>query len=178
MTKKYVITKEKMQEGIKICFNKACLLIDSAESLLKHRQSPDVVIGLITIALEEFGKGLLLKDYLNCDKSEYEIPIELFKTPKSHFKKINRGLEEIPTEHRYIYPPLLIKLFSHSDIKIIINGNRMNVSIPKNLEKQFKNFDTNEVTFLSKYTPKIKNRSLMSNVLGNNNFNKLELVNC
>ena len=124
-----------MEEGVEVCFKKACLLIDSAIDLFQNHGSPDVVIGLTTIALGEFGKGLLLKDFLLVKKEQYQIAKDLFQAP------------------------LLIKLFNHASVNLRVDGNRMNVSVPKNLVKQFKNFNTDEVTFSSKYTPKIPNRA-------------------
>lgn len=154
----YTIEREKVKEGVIVCFNKACLIIDSAISLLKNHESPDVIIGLTTIALEEFGKGLLLKDFLSVDREKYKIPQDLFKTASSHFKKIGRGLQEIPKESKYIYPPLLVKLFNHPEVKMEINGNETKITIPKKLINQFKNFDFKEVTFSSKYAPRIINQ--------------------
>ncbi len=74
----------------------------------------NIVLGLFTLALEEFGKGLILKDQLTKPKKEFKIPIQLFGKGKgmgkAHKQKIERALNELPEDCRRFYPAVLIKI--------------------------------------------------------------------
>ena len=61
----YSLTDSQLMQGINYCFDKVRRLLNSVESLL-HSQDKfwgsSHALGLYTFAIEEFGKGLLLKD--------------------------------------------------------------------------------------------------------------------
>ena len=108
----YAISKEKLLEGINLCFDKADEIIDSAIHLSESNgSSSNVIVGLVTYSLEEFGKGLMLKDIMSReDKNEYTIPNNFFKTAKAHFPRIRRGLQEMPEGKQDFYPDSLNEL--------------------------------------------------------------------
>lgn len=109
----YVLKKEDLDEGIKHCFNKAKSLVEDCDYLFRNKKNMNIVLGLYTLSLEEFGKGLLLHDLLSKPKKEYNIPIQYFgrgrERGKAHKRKIDRTFKELPEDCRRFYPAVLLK---------------------------------------------------------------------
>jgi len=96
------MSKDDICEGIHDCLYNALNIIASCRSI------PDNILeikaGLLTFAIEELGKALLLQDKCEIDKSEYEVEKSIFgrnsATSTGHKTKFQRGLEEIPKDLR------------------------------------------------------------------------------
>lgn len=141
--KEYVISKEKILEGIKLCFDKADEIIDSIMPLSESGwSSPNVIVGLVSYSLEEFGKGLMLKDIMSKDdKNEYTIPRIFFRTASSHYDRIQRGLEEMPEGKRDFYPDSLNELERDPEIIKEKKDNTITYKIPSSKIDKFRNLN-------------------------------------
>jgi len=98
----YSLTDSQLLQGIDYCFHKASRLIETVESLLSIQDrfwETSHALGIYTLAIEEFGKGLLLNDYYQPGNSEIQIPTRIFT---DHDKKINRAIEELPGPYKQI----------------------------------------------------------------------------
>lgn len=121
----YYLTKDEIKEGIDHCFDKADLILNACEHLLKINHNPSLIVGLTTFALEEFGKGLHLRDRLKKPRKQYGVPISLFGlgNKSSHYTKISRALEELPENSKRFYPPYLIRILNDPKTKITKDNN-------------------------------------------------------
>jgi hypothetical protein len=129
----YTLSKQEIEEGIKHCNDKAKSFINDCEFLFQNKRNMNMVLGLYTFALEEYGKGLKLNDHLLKPKKTYNIQIFLFGKGggvKSHKEKINRALKELPPDCKHFYPAELIKSNTDTNTKTISVGpNGKSVSV-------------------------------------------------
>jgi AbiV family abortive infection protein len=82
---------------------KAKQLAESALQLSNSDDSKDhtIALGLYTLAIEEFGKAIIIKEVSEGDDDDtarYKIPKEIFKGRDAHKLKLNKALEKIPPE--------------------------------------------------------------------------------
>ncbi len=61
----YCLTRDQINEGIRVCYEKIQSLLTHSEIILSKISRSNIAIGLHTIAIEELGKLLLLKDALS-----------------------------------------------------------------------------------------------------------------
>ena len=129
----YTLSKKEIEEGIQHCNDKAKSFITECEFLFQNKRNMNMVLGLYTFALEEYGKGRKLNDHLLKPKKTYNIPIVLFGKGggvKSHKEKINRALEELPQDCRHFYPAELVKYNTDTETKTYFVGpNGRSVSV-------------------------------------------------
>jgi hypothetical protein len=77
----YSLSGSQLMLGIDYCFNKVSRLLNSVELLLSSQDKfweSSHALGLYTFAIEEFGKGLLLKDRYQQGSHEIQIPSWIF----------------------------------------------------------------------------------------------------
>ena len=107
----YSLSESQLMQGIDYCFEKASSLLDTVESLLsvvtkdKFWETSNA-LGVYTFAIEEFGKGLLLKDCYKPGSDMIQIPSWIFgrgvpkemkeKRMTPHDEKIKRAFKELP----------------------------------------------------------------------------------
>jgi hypothetical protein len=108
----YSLSGSQLMQGIDYCFNKVSRLLNSIELLLSSQDKfweSSHALGLYTFAIEEFGKGLLLKDRYQQGSHEIQIPSWIFAKElkdypriKPHDVKITRGFKELPDASKRI----------------------------------------------------------------------------
>ena len=83
------ISLDNLKKGIGLCFRKSYAFTTTARILFKDSNDTDVVSALLISAIEELGKGLLKKQYEECNTL---IPKWIFgKGLETHTKKIQCG---------------------------------------------------------------------------------------
>ena len=126
----YLLSEYELSTGISLCFNKAERIADDADLILKHNGSPSHALVLYEFALEEYGKGELLRD---C-KSErnasgkYDVNKSIFK---SHQKTTKRALVSLPEDCKKI--DLGISVSTAFDKSISIQKNAKRKSSHRNI---------------------------------------------
>jgi len=98
MDELYTMTKTQVEEGVKRCQFYALLLAEKALKNIDGYEIDPMALGLFSFAIEEFGKALLLEEFLEKDYEEYQIPTYLFGGEKAHSKKFNKALSQLPKE--------------------------------------------------------------------------------
>jgi AbiV family abortive infection protein len=90
-------TKAQLREGCKRCIGNVKGLLESALLLLDNESSQQYGRGLYMYATEEFGKAILLRRYVTCNKSKYRIPSWVLGKEKPKFESIvqDRILREL-----------------------------------------------------------------------------------
>lgn len=83
---------EKVQHGIDLCEKNAKRLLHNAAILLDHNGSVGIAYGLWTLAVEEFGKAVLLTNQIAGRASEEIIDIDL----SGHKERFKAGFDELP----------------------------------------------------------------------------------
>ena len=68
-----------------------------AKDLLERNANPVLAFGLYTFALEEYGKSELIRDCMNIETKRYQVPKVIFEGKESHFKKIQKALNGLPS---------------------------------------------------------------------------------
>ena len=61
----YRLTKEQLKQGTKLCMKKVRTILDDVEILCLNNGSESTAVSLYTVAIEEYGKFLLLTNVLN-----------------------------------------------------------------------------------------------------------------
>lgn len=94
------LTEEQIKEGIKLCIKKVNHLISDCEILCNNNGNEATSVSLYTIALEEFGKALLLQKCLNEIPQKKGIPVslDLFQGVQGHYLKIEEAMDLLPEE--------------------------------------------------------------------------------
>ncbi len=94
----FLLTKNQLQEGIELCIKKVNTIISDVEILCKNNGSESISVSLYTLAVEEFGKHLLLKKSFEAGPNknqEYEIDSEIFI---KHPLKFQTAISDLPEE--------------------------------------------------------------------------------
>ena len=93
--KKVRATVWNIREGIRLCEENTKRLSNNAKILLEHDDGSDgIVYVLWSLALEEYGKALLLQDQVDEGNNDEIVEVEL---SMDHSEKLARGLEEFPS---------------------------------------------------------------------------------
>jgi len=86
----YRLTKEQLEDGTKLCLRKVLTILNDVEILCMNDGSEATSVSLYTIAVEEYGKFLLLNEILNTNSNEvnvYVVNKSIFGKGKSHKEK-------------------------------------------------------------------------------------------
>lgn len=96
----YYLSEEEITEGIRLCIGKINQILNDVEVLCKNGGEETTAVYLYTIALEEYGKSVLLKKSLNNPPETKGIPVSLnlFQGVDGHDMKIGEALDELPEE--------------------------------------------------------------------------------
>ena len=90
--------------GNYICVQKAKQLADSALKLLDSDDPNDHTnaLGLYTLAIEEFGKAIILKEecFIDNDDVTQKVPKSLFTGNKAHDRKFEEAVKRLPMNVR------------------------------------------------------------------------------
>lgn len=99
-TKIYYLSKEQINEGIYLCLKKVEQILNDVEILCQNDGNETSSVYLYTIAVEEFGKSLLLEECLNKSPELKGIPVSanLFTGFKAHELKFSKAFHELPDE--------------------------------------------------------------------------------
>jgi AbiV family abortive infection protein len=93
----YLLSRNKMKQGIGICLNNALHLLKSAKALLSAESS--VSTAIFTLALEEYGKSRLLENELRRNGKELvEISNKIFEGRIAHKIKLSEAARHLPAE--------------------------------------------------------------------------------
>ena len=112
----YSLSDSQLMEGIDYCFDKVSRLLNSVESLLSSQDKfweSSHALGLYTFAIEEFGKGLLLKDRYQQGSHKIQIPSWIFakhvpREIKPHDEKIKRAFKELSDASKRIMVGIVV----------------------------------------------------------------------
>jgi AbiV family abortive infection protein len=92
--------------GNYICIQKAKQLADSALKLLDSDDGNDHTnaLGLYTLAIEEFGKAVILKEecFVDNDAVTQKVPMSIFTGNKAHDRKFEEAMKRLPRECKNI----------------------------------------------------------------------------
>ncbi len=96
----YAIPVDKVKDGVQLCGVKVAHLLQDTEMLCHAGGHEATAIFLYTVALEEFGKALLLRDLLGKESADstIRVPGGYFAGPSAHRKKIDRAMHHLPPE--------------------------------------------------------------------------------
>ena len=89
-----------------MCIVKAQQLAESALRLSSSDNTADhtIALGLYTLALEEFGKAVILKEecFVDDDEVIQKVPKWLFTGSKAHQRKFKTAMKKLPPECKVI----------------------------------------------------------------------------
>ena len=96
----HAIPGDKVRDGVQLCGVKVAHLLQDAEMLCHAGGHEATAIFLYTVALEEFGKALLLRELLGKESADstIRVPGGYFAGPSAHRKKIDRARRHLPPE--------------------------------------------------------------------------------
>lgn len=127
----YKIKRNDLVEGTKNCIFNISQLLEKAEHATEKDSDNSIALGLYSFAIEEFGKALLLKEYLSKNKKEYKVSKDLFTGRESHNLKFDKALENLPIECKYAVPGIRISSNTNSKPKkIVLTPRGDSVTIP------------------------------------------------
>jgi AbiV family abortive infection protein len=95
----YHLTKVQLEDGTKLCLKKVLTILDDVEVLCSNNGSESSSVSLYTIAIEEYGKFLLLNEILNIKSdsiSQYAVNKSIFGKGKSHKQKFIKAIANLP----------------------------------------------------------------------------------
>lgn len=129
----YFLSKEQIENGVRVCEKKVKQILSDVEILCNNGGDETSAVFLYTIAIEEFGKLLLLKKSLHNPAERKGIPvsINLFQGVSGHSIKIDEAMETLPEECQ-IYQN--VDMFSEA-YKIPIEHRQIARNIPKMQEE-------------------------------------------
>lgn len=95
------MTKKDMLKGMQLTLKLVKKRLDNTKLLLESDNPYDAFI-LYSFAYEEFGKALIIKDYI--DKNKDGLPKWVFTGNSAHEKKMVRAKDYLPFECSYFTP--------------------------------------------------------------------------
>lgn len=97
----FEIPLENLKKGISLCFRKSYAFTSNAKFLFENYKDPDIVSALLVSAIEELGKGLILKELHIAQNTS--IPKWVFGQGfQTHTKKSKWVLKNEEKNHCYI----------------------------------------------------------------------------
>jgi len=99
------MTKIQIEDGIRLCMKKVTDLLSDVEILCNNNGNEATAVAIYTIAIEEYGKSLLLKKYLQ-NKPRNDNNLEVSKTifgfqgsgKHGHNQKFEEAIRDLPNE--------------------------------------------------------------------------------
>jgi len=91
----YRIEREKLEESIRFCLDNVIVILDKTTKIIDKNSDNSIALGLYTFAIEEFGRAILLREYLKENKKFYSVSKDIFE---SHEVKFRKAVEKLPTE--------------------------------------------------------------------------------
>ena len=97
---KFLLTKTQLETGITLCISKVHQLLNDTEILCKNNGNESTAVALYTLAIEEFGKSLLLKKCIQASNEEkFQVPQTIFgRGLQPHTPKFDEAFLELPEE--------------------------------------------------------------------------------
>lgn len=96
----YTMTLEQAKDGLRLCLDNVSHALDGAEIMCRHGGHETVAVYLYTVAIEEFGKALLLKDAIEKEGKggPLSVPAKWFGGRHAHKAKFGRACSALPEE--------------------------------------------------------------------------------
>ena len=98
----YTMNRRALITGNYMCILKAKQLADSALRLSSSDDPNDhtIALGLYTLAIEEFGKAVVLKEecFVDDDAARQKVPKSIFAGGDAHERKLKKAKEKLPAE--------------------------------------------------------------------------------
>ena len=100
LEKSFLLTKTQLDTGITLCISKVHQLLNDTEILCKNNGNESTAVALYTIAIEEFGKSLLLKKCIQAsNEGKFQVPQTIFgRGSQPHGPKFDEAFLELPEE--------------------------------------------------------------------------------
>jgi AbiV family abortive infection protein len=135
----FCLAENELNNGITTCFDKVKRLLDDAELLVRNEGNLSNALGLYTFAVEEHGKGLLLKECQRNRNGNYEVPISIFGRgdKQSHDNKIQKALSNLPVDCKNLSINIKVKTASDSVQIIKLKSGKEIFSIAPNTTGDF-----------------------------------------
>ena len=94
------MTPGQAEDGIGLCLGNVSHALDGAEIVCRHGGHETVAVYLYTVAIEEFGKALLLRDAIEEGGGDgpLSVPAEWFGGRRAHGIKFKRACSALPEE--------------------------------------------------------------------------------
>ena len=95
----YRLTKQHLEDGAKLCLKKVLTILNDVELLCMNDGSEATSVFLYTIAVEEYGKFLLLNEILKSNSDEvnlYLVKKSIFGKGEGHREKFLKAIETLP----------------------------------------------------------------------------------
>ena len=94
------MTPGQAEDGFRLCLGNVSHALDGAEIMCKHGGHETVAVYLYTVAIEEFGKALLLRDAIEKGRGGGPLPVpaEWFGGRRAHGIKFERACDALPEE--------------------------------------------------------------------------------
>lgn len=96
----YTMTLGQAEDGLRLCLDNVSHALDGAEIMCRHGGHETVAVYLYTVAIEEFGKALLLKDAVEKGgkNGPLSVPAKWFGGRHAHKAKFDRACSALPEE--------------------------------------------------------------------------------
>jgi AbiV family abortive infection protein len=96
----FSLNSNELDSGIELCVGKARRLICASKLLANHEEFLPYALGLYVLALEEYGKSRMLQKAKSSCGNLHLVPRKIFGfgDGKSHKKKINEAMKNLPTK--------------------------------------------------------------------------------
>jgi len=137
------IPRDKLIEGIILCLENTRHLLDVSKYTIGKFEDDSTSLGIYSYALEEFGKALLFRDYLDSNGDSYDVGEWIFgfgRSPqggKPHEEKINRAIVELGSNFNEVYPGMSISKSVSSNRTVDLGIGNSSISIPKHTTGKF-----------------------------------------
>ena len=91
----YTMTPGQAEDGFRLCLDNVSHALDGAEIMCRHGGHETVAVYLYTVAIEEFGKALLLKDAVEKGGKDglLSVPAKWFGGRHAHKAKFDRAMQ-------------------------------------------------------------------------------------
>jgi AbiV family abortive infection protein len=127
--------------GNYICIQKAKQLADSALKLLDSNEGNDHTnaLGLYTLAIEEFGKAVILKEecFIDDDAAPQKVPKSIFTGNKAHDRKFEEAMKRLPPECKNIRVGTYLAFPSGTPTKVRLGKKGPYIRVPADKRGNF-----------------------------------------
>jgi hypothetical protein len=118
-TKIFNLSSHELEEGVELAIKKAKKHLNASKSLIKDEQFAPYASALFLFALQEYGKSKLLRKSKIATKSIHPVNSNIFRGGDSHKRKIEEGLEDIPSKQILIRSEIEVKYNPSEKGKIV-----------------------------------------------------------